>query len=659
MQIRNSCLRFIFLTISMFLCLVNRVQCQNGGIVTISPTPGVICQGESVTLTAEANLLTQVPIVDFETGNFSQANFTNTGSTAWVINSTKPHAGSKCMKSNCAGTDNGSSVIQATVNVPRNGVMSFWVRVSTESNYDKFCFYIDGVLQGIAHSGERDYKYLEFPVTAGAHTYKWEYKKDGSYNYYDDCVYVDDITLYGDAISASNINTYNFETGTFQGWTTIDADGDGHNWMLGSELMPNGFTGHNDSEDIVVSQSFESAGAGTGQGTVLYPDNYLVSPCKINVKQGAYIRFYACAQDDNWASEHFGVAISMESNTNASHFTTIWEWTLTAKDSGQPAEASRSGDRNMGNWYLYTVNLNAYAGQCIWVAIRHFNVSDMFYLDVDDITINSGNSNKSNDFTYHWDPVNQDGASITVTPTVTTTYTVTAYSHGYSIGSAQRTVWVDNSSVSLTAEPEAICAGEEVTLKATYLTVAVGDILCSDGSIVKLSEWPVAGKTAKGIVFYVDPLGQHGWAVNVSQQQKTWSNKTNVTVAGLSQYANWLPALADMDGSQNTQAIHNATTSTVNYPAVTYVMGLGSVGGHSWYLPSVGQLNVLVGVFLTVNQSLQTVGGTPIPYTNQSQHLWSSTEGNGKYAMMVQCYNGMVGYDQKDRSNYVRAIIDF
>jgi hypothetical protein len=641
----------------MVLGLVNRMQSQNEGMVTISSTtPSIICEGQSVTLSANVNLLTQVPVVDFETGDFSQANFNNTSSRPWVINTTKPHTGSKCMKSNCAGINSVSSVIQATVNVPHDGVVSFWVRVSSEANYDKFYFYIDDVQQGSALSGELAYTYLEFPVTQGNHIYKWEYKKDNTVNSGDDCVYVDDITLYEDAIPASNVMNYDFETNTLQGWSTIDADGDGHNWMLGSELMPLGFTGHNGSDDIVVSQSYESNGS--GQGTVLYPDNYLVSPYKINVKQGASISFYACAQDEEWANEHFGVAVSTESNTNASHFTTIWEKTLTAKDSGQSADVSRSGDRTMGSWYHYTVSLNAYVGQCIWVAIRHFNVSDMFYLDVDDITIKSGNSNTSSDITYHWDPVNQNDASITVTPTVTTTYTVTAYSHGYSLGTAQRTIWVDNSSMSLTAEPDTICAGEEVTLKAEYLMASVGDILCSDGSIVKPSEWPVAGKTAKGVVFYVDPIGQHGWAVNVAQQQKTWCNKTNVTVAGLSQYTNWLSALTDMDGSQNTQAIHNAATSTVNYPAITYVMGLESIGGHSWYLPAVGQLNVLIGVFLTVNQSLQTVGGTPIPYTTTA-HIWSSTEGTGKYAMMVQCYNGMVGYDLKSKSNYVRAIIDF
>ena len=43
--------------------------------------------------------------------------------------------------------------------------------------------------------------------------------------------------------------------------------------------------------------------------------------------------------------------------------------------------------RAQGSWHEYTVDLSSYAGQEIWVAIRHFNCNDMFILDVDDITL--------------------------------------------------------------------------------------------------------------------------------------------------------------------------------------------------------------------------------------------------------------------------------
>ena len=121
---------------------------------------------------------------------------------------------------------------------------------------------------------------------------------------------------------------------------------------------------------------------------VLYPDNYLVSPQKYTITAGARISFYVCAQDANYAAEHYGVAISTVTSPNASSFTTIWEETLSAKTG--KSEIIR-GNREQGTWYLKTIDLNSYSGQTIWIAIRHFNCSDQFVLDIDDITIITGN----------------------------------------------------------------------------------------------------------------------------------------------------------------------------------------------------------------------------------------------------------------------------
>ena len=175
--------------------------------------------------------------------------------------------------------------------------------------------------------------------------------------------------------------SYDFE-GSLQGWTNIDGDGDGDVWVLGSTTMGSGY-GHNGSSDLVLSKSYDN------NFGALTPNNFLVSPAKAEYSQ---ISFWACAQDNAWASEHFGVAVSTTNNTSASAFTTIQEWTMTAKGGGVPAPG-RGGDlRTQGTWYQYTVDLSAYAGQEIWVAIRHFNCSDWFYLDVDDITLTTSGS---------------------------------------------------------------------------------------------------------------------------------------------------------------------------------------------------------------------------------------------------------------------------
>ncbi|MBR5726959.1 MAG: leucine-rich repeat protein, partial [Muribaculaceae bacterium] len=174
---------------------------------------------------------------------------------------------------------------------------------------------------------------------------------------------------------AGPTNVYGFEGG-LGNWTTIDADGDGYDWFY---MNSTSLLGHNGTIGLVESESWYSL-----TSTILTPDNYLVSP---QVTLGGSITFWACAQDAAYPAEHFGVAVSTTGNTSASDFTTIQEWTMTAKGEGGMTNMTRSGNRAQGTWYQYTVDLSAYAGQRGYVAIRHFNCTDMFRLNVDDITI--------------------------------------------------------------------------------------------------------------------------------------------------------------------------------------------------------------------------------------------------------------------------------
>ena len=150
---------------------------------------------------------------------------------------------------------------------------------------------------------------------------------------------------------------YDFDDGYMQ-WTTIDADGDGYEWELNRNW------GNYNNPYSMVSASCDA------NEEPLTPDNYLVCPFKLTYD---CITFWACAQDENYPAEHFGVAVSTTGNTDAADFTTLQEWTLTAK--------------TQGLWYEFTVDLREYQGQEIWVAIRHFDCTDQFMIVVDDITL--------------------------------------------------------------------------------------------------------------------------------------------------------------------------------------------------------------------------------------------------------------------------------
>lgn len=192
---------------------------------------------------------------------------------------------------------------------------------------------------------------------------------------------------YGNTLPVIGLNDsffIDFEDGMPEDWTFIDADGDGNNWRLNTELWSDAY-GHNGSIGFVTSQSYWGS-------TALSPDNYFVSP---QVSLGGVLSFWACAQDASWAAEHFGVAVSINGNTNPTDFTMIQEWTMTAK--GGAPKGTRGGDRSQGTWYQYSVDLNSYAGQTGYIALRHFNCSDWFCLDVDDISLSNGSASAKGD----------------------------------------------------------------------------------------------------------------------------------------------------------------------------------------------------------------------------------------------------------------------
>jgi hypothetical protein len=159
---------------------------------------------------------------------------------------------------------------------------------------------------------------------------------------------------------------YDFEDGTLQGWTTLDGDGDGHNWEPSIGGM-----GHN-SNGMAMAYSKDYV-----TGEPFTPDEYLVSPRLVLSEDWPVIHFYTCALDENYPAEHFGVSISTTVNDDPLAFTLLSEWTIAAKDAGN----------RQGNWYNYTVDLSAYTGQEVYVAIRHHYCSGQSAICVDDIQI--------------------------------------------------------------------------------------------------------------------------------------------------------------------------------------------------------------------------------------------------------------------------------
>ena len=131
----------------------------------------------------------------FESGDFSKFNWQLDESYPWTITTNDPYEGSYCMKSGGSGVANMESIMTVTVDIPADGQMSFFCKISCESHWDYGYFYIDDTQMG-QYTGYRSWEEKNFYITQGLHTLKWRYTKDNIGDYNDDCFYVDNITFY-------------------------------------------------------------------------------------------------------------------------------------------------------------------------------------------------------------------------------------------------------------------------------------------------------------------------------------------------------------------------------------------------------------------------------------------------------------------------------
>jgi hypothetical protein len=127
----------------------------------------------------------------FESGQI-QYPFNTAGNSPWSI-SNDSYEGKYCVKSGDID-DNNTSTLEAIVNV-QSGKMSFWLKVSSESDFDNLAFYIDGIEKG-RWSGERQWRKVNSQITPGTHTFKWIYQKDESISQGEDAAYIDDVNLF-------------------------------------------------------------------------------------------------------------------------------------------------------------------------------------------------------------------------------------------------------------------------------------------------------------------------------------------------------------------------------------------------------------------------------------------------------------------------------
>jgi hypothetical protein len=152
-----------------------------------------------------------------------------------------------------------------------------------------------------------------------------------------------------------------FESGTLPaGWLSVDVDGDGYKWD-NSALEFDVFDAHSGLYCMTSASFRNDVGP-------LTPNNWLITPA-IQVTATSELKFWVDAQDPAWSQEQYYVRISTTG-------TAIGDFTEEIHSAISPA-----------NWTEVVLSLSQFAGESIHIAFVHANVTDMFFIKIDDVTV--------------------------------------------------------------------------------------------------------------------------------------------------------------------------------------------------------------------------------------------------------------------------------
>lgn len=256
-----------------------------------------------------------------------------------------------------------------------------------------------------------------------------------------------------------------------------------------------------------------------------------------------------------------------------------------------------------------------------------------------------------------------------------------------------------------------ICEGESTTMGISVETPrlvwkegeipaveAPGDVFCTDGSILRVDAFLASGKRPVGVVYYIDPTGKHGKIIalkdapNVKIDGK--DNYWGIWAQGQAQDYKYIHAvtkynkvynvLFDMRGTENTLKIKIDAEQRGDFsyyaPSAYYcyyynessgVVDPSNPGGWGWYLPAMGELNILFGNRVPVNATLKKLKeagfDAEVMDTGQSYYVSSSEQDDnncwhndysGHFKPHYK-YNSKTWMDSKNKYHIVRPSRDF
>ena len=173
----------------------------------------------------------------------------------------------------------------------------------------------------------------------------------------------------GMSVSAQTYFSDNFNDQDVSDWTKYDVDGDGKNW---GDIFQINDTNNNPVTPVsLISRSWQT--------TPLTPNNWIVSPAiNLTSATGQIDLFWKvqCAAA-SWDNERYSVYVGTASDITSLQASTV-KFTEVYND---PA--------NAGTQYSRSLDVSSFAGQTIYVAFRHHDVTDMDFISIDDVVVKS------------------------------------------------------------------------------------------------------------------------------------------------------------------------------------------------------------------------------------------------------------------------------
>ncbi len=158
-----------------------------GGDWTGTNNPTVITMDRDRTITAGFGMTTLGEAVDLPALNWQTG-----GQALWLGLTNVTHDGIDAAASGIIG-DGQVTWLEVTNIQSGEGSGSFWWKASSEPNYDRLHFSINGAEQPWTISGETDWEQRLFYLPAGTNVLRWTYTKDGSQSAGNDAGWVDEV----------------------------------------------------------------------------------------------------------------------------------------------------------------------------------------------------------------------------------------------------------------------------------------------------------------------------------------------------------------------------------------------------------------------------------------------------------------------------------